>query len=666
MSDTRALDALHSIPADTDRDTWIRAGMAAKAAGLSFEDFDAWSAQADNYDAADARNAWRSFKDFKDGKGVGAPTLYSMATKHGWSKGSKGKQVHTSVSAGVSRVVTTQTTQVTQTRKPAPGMSPAEVWSRCLLATYAHPYITAKEAQGVPLESLRVVPEEDPLCIAGESMAGALVVPIQRPGGVLSSLQFITPPVTAERLKAKGKPGKLNLPGASLEGWHTVGELTPGGVVYVVEGIGQAWACWRATERAAVVAFGWGRVRQVAQALTQQHPAARLVLVPDAGKEAEAEQIAAELGTEWVTMPEGWQQNTDVSDLAHSCGLESLQDLLRDPKQRKAAPLPLGIVFADELPDAYEPPDELVEGVLTAGAGSILYGDSNSGKTFLTIDMACAVARGVSWMGRRTQRGLVVYVAAESPASVRGRLQAYQAHHQCKVPGFAIVQAPVNLYQSDAETEMLIQAVKAVERHTGQRAALVIGDTLARLSAGANENSGEDMGLVVSRFDRIRAETGAHFLLIHHSGKDAAKGARGHSSLRAAVDTEIEVTETPQGRCAEITKQRDLSTKGERIGFALESVTLGVTKWGKDAATAVVTPTEAPEKQTKGKRMGEVEGAVIEFLASRKVGVRSADVAKHFGDRYDRSNVYRAIRSLEALQAVHKAAGMVCIAEAAK
>lgn len=643
----RARAALWSIPADLSRDDWVKAGMAAHAAGLAFDDFNDWSAKADNYDARDARDTWRSFKP---GKGIGPGTLYKIAGEHGHN------QARAEPRKSAPR----------QAAPKATGATAAEVWSRCKPATHAHPYIEQKNAAGVPLEALRVVPDGDPLRIAGESMAGALVVPVQRADSTLASLQFIAPPETAARLKAKGKPAKLNLAGAPLEGWHVVGELVPGGVAYVCEGIGTAWACWQATGQAAVVAFGWGRVRQVAQALAQQDRAARLVLVPDAGKESDAAKIAAELGAEFVTMPEGWPQNTDVADLAQRDGMDALVELLNSPRLPKPAPLPLGIVFADELPDTYTPPDELVQGVLTAGAGSILYGDSNSGKTFLTIDMACAVARGIPWMGRRTQQGLVVYVAAESPASVRSRLQAYQSHHRCKVPNFAIVQAPVNLHQSDDDTEMLIHAVKAVERYTGQRAALVIGDTLARLSAGANENSGEDMGLVVRRFDRIRDETGAHFLLIHHSGKDAAKGARGHSSLRAAVDTEIEVTDTPQGRCAEITKQRDLGTKGERIGFALELVTLGLTKWGEPATTCVVTPIEAPERAAKVRRMGEVEGAVVEFLAHRKTGVRKADVAVHFEGRYRRENVYRAMRSLVTAQAIHDAAGMVCIAEAAK
>ena len=131
------------------------------------------------------------------------------------------------------------------------------------------------------------------------------------------------------------------------------------------------------------------------------------------------------------------------------------------------------------------------------------------------------------------------------------------------------------------------------------------------------------------------------------------------------MDTEIEISDSPAGRCVEITKQRDLNTKGERIGFKLDVVTLGHTKWGEPATSCVVVAADAPVKQTV-KRMGEVEGAVIEFLAAHKIGIKKSELAKHFDGRYDRSNVYRAVRTLVTAQAVHEAAGMVCIAEVAK
>ena len=83
----RARDALHAIPPDLPRPEWVKAGMAAHAAGLSFDDFDSWSALADCYEAAAARDTWRSIKP---GGGIGAGTLFRMAADHGWREHRQG------------------------------------------------------------------------------------------------------------------------------------------------------------------------------------------------------------------------------------------------------------------------------------------------------------------------------------------------------------------------------------------------------------------------------------------------------------------------------------------------------------------------------------------------------------------------------------------------
>jgi len=636
----RARDALHSIPPDLTRDEWVRVGMAAQAAGLDFDAFNDWSAGAGNYDARAAADTWRSFKP---GKGVGPGTLFREAAGHGWRMGESKPQ---------QRQQQAPRKAAEPQRKPAPGMSPAEVWARCEPATWEHPYIAAKCAAGAPVDGLRVVPAGDPLRIAGQSMAGALVVPAYGPQG-LQSLQLIPPP---------GAGKKMNLPGAPMAGASfTVGEVVPGAPVALCEGIGQAWACWQATGNAAVACFGWGNVGKVAEALRQRDAAARLILCPDTGKEESAAEIAQAVGAAVAYMPQGEPQNFDANDLAQRDGHDVLAELLEDAREPAPPGLPLSVAFADELPETFTPPDELVEGVLTAGDGSVLYGDSNSGKTFFVIDMAAAVARGARWMGRNTEPGLVVYLAAESPASVRGRLQAYQRHHGVRVPNFAIVQSPIDLFDGDADTEAVIAVVRQLERQRGQKVRLIVGDTLARLSAGANENAGQDMGLVVRRFDRIRTACNAHFLLIHHSGKAAANGARGWSGIRAAVDTEIEVTDSPTGRCAEITKQRDLSTKGERIGFRLDTVTLGTTKWGAAATSCVVVPAEAPDKP-QGKRVSEVGGAVLEYLRSQPAGKKKREVVEHFQPLYDKSAVYRELKKLVVAGQVLECIGIVTAA----
>jgi putative DNA primase/helicase len=400
LADTdRARDALLAIPPDLPREDWVRIGMAAQAAGLDFDAFNDWSAQASNYSERDARDTWRSFKP---GKGVGAGTLFKAAAQNGWR-----------LDGHTPRERPVQAPRKAQERaKRAPeAMSASDVWARCTPASAEHPYIAQK--QGVP-DGLRVVPSGDPLRIQGEPMAGALVVPVTRADGSLSSLQLIAQPSLAARLKAQGKPGKLNLPGCALDGWHTVGEIAPGAVVYVCEGIGQAWAAWKATGHPAVVCFGWGRVRAVATELRKHDAAARLVVVPDVGKESEAETIAREVRGSWVPMPAGWEKNSDVNDYGQREGFDALEVLLRSAK----APLANGVVLLNAADLTPQPVSWLWRDWLALGKLHILAGAPGQGKTTIAVAMAATVTSGGRWPdGSRCERGhALIWSGEDDPA----------------------------------------------------------------------------------------------------------------------------------------------------------------------------------------------------------------------------------------------------------
>lgn len=326
----------------------------------------------------------------------------------------------------------------------------------------------------------------------------------------------------------------------------------------------------------------------------------------------------------------------------------------------------LAWLWAADLPEEPEPDEQIVEGVIGRLALSVLYGDSNSGKTFFVIDMACALARRVRWMSRNTLGGLVVYLATESPQSVRTRLQAYQKHHQLKVANLAIVQSPIDLFDGAADAMAVVELVRQLESEVGEKCELVIGDTLSRMAAGANENSGEDMGTVIKHAELIKRQACVHVMLIHHSGKDQAKGARGWSGLRAAIDTEIEVTvdDSTGQRVAEITKQRDIPGKGDRIGFRLEVVDLGPGQWDGRRTSCVVVPADAPVKAAKGKRQSEVAGAIVEALHSRGTGMKRAELAKHLDGRYHRQSVYKEIGKMVDAKRLIETAGVVALNKA--
>lgn len=321
---------------------------------------------------------------------------------------------------------------------------------------------------------------------------------------------------------------------------------------------------------------------------------------------------------------------------------------------------------ADTPVDDIQFDDELVEGTIGKAAMAVLYGDSNSGKTFLAIDLSASIERGTPWMGRNTDDGLVLYLATEAAASVQLRAGAYRRRHGAKLlQGLVIVQSPINLFDGQADVRAVLELVLELEQLHGRKCALIVGDTLARIAAGANENSGEDMGVVLKNADAIRAGSGATFLWVHHTGKDAAKGMRGWSGMRAAIDTEIEVTvdDSTGQRVAEITKQRDLPGKGDRIGFRLETVPMGVNRWGTERTSCVVVPDLAPPKPQRGKRPSEIAGAIVELLTSYGTGMKKAAIVKHFSGRYTDGAVYRELGKMREAGRLHEVVGVVALAK---
>ncbi len=374
----RARAALSVIPSGLPRDDWHKVGRAAIAAGLSIEDLVQWSATASNYTGE--RDVRSSFKTITREGGTGAGTLFAMAREYGLTPSGVRRSAYSRVRP--TSPVASKAKQ--QEAKPVAGMSAAEVWDRCEPATHAHAYIVVKKAQGVPLEHLRVVPAGDSMTVAGQRMAGALVVPAYNGKGELQSLQLIPPP---------GAGKKVNLAGSPMAGArHIVGDLEPGGVAYICEGIGAAWSCWQATGRAAVVAFGSGNMGRIAADLREHDAGAKLVLVPDTGKEQDAERIAKEVGAMIVTMPEGWHQNSDVNDLARDNGLDALAYLLEMTPVKPADDGPdhplAQFVKLRKVPQAVK---WVVPGVIEHGVVTIA-GARGVGKTTSLLPLALSVA----------------------------------------------------------------------------------------------------------------------------------------------------------------------------------------------------------------------------------------------------------------------------------
>jgi putative DNA primase/helicase len=555
----RAREALYACNPDCPREDWVKLAMAAKAAGVDADTFHAWSSQAPSYNERDAKAVWKSVN--AEG-GITAKYLFKAGVQNGWHPSRTERPTRPRVNHAPAR----------PSKGPAAqgsAQDAAEVWARCRPASADHPYIVAKQGHA---DGLRVVPEGDRLTIAGLCVAGWLAVPVVPLGGHQDSpvsLQFIPPPGTGK---------KLNLPGASVAGVFIVGEAAAGGTVYLCEGIGQAWACWKATGCAAVVCFGWGRVGMVAAELRARDTSARVVIVPDVGKEQEGEAIAREVQGRFVTMPEGWEENADVNDYAMRDGFDALEVLLSKPREPKQRYRLLG---ADDL-RALPPLAWRIRGVLPAEGLASIFGPSTSGKSFLALDLAAAIAEGRDWFGYRVKPAPVVYVALEGEAGFRGRIQAWELFQRRTLPEkLRVVMQPFKLTTAQDVLD-LAEAVHALG--TG---AVVIIDTLNRAAPEADENKSSDMGQILESAKELQRVTRGLVVLVHHTGKDATKGMRGHSSLFAALDAALEVAREGGRREWKVEKAKN-GQDGATHPFRLVVLNLGDDQDGEPETSCVV------------------------------------------------------------------------------
>ena len=238
------------------------------------------------------------------------------------------------------------------------------------------------------------------------------------------------------------------------------------------------------------------------------------------------------------------------------------------------------------------PLEWLIADILPKAELAVLYGESGSGKSFLTLDLCCAITRGIEWRGRKAHQGSVVYVAAEGAGGFRARLRAYAQSHGV---GLDMLPAVVSDSPNFLMAEEIAAAAKQIQNWG--KPSLIVIDTLSASSPGGNENSGEDMGLVISHCKFLHRVTGALVLLIHHSGKDAAKGARGWSGLKAAADAEFEVSRMGDLRTVRVSKMKD-GEDGTAYCFKLKTVTIGLTEDGEETS-CVIEHTEAPANRAK-------------------------------------------------------------------
>lgn len=215
-----------------------------------------------------------------------------------------------------------------------------------------------------------------------------------------------------------------------------------------------------------------------------------------------------------------------------------------------------------------------IKNVMPRGAElAVMYGDSGSGKSFLIDDMAAAVHLGKPWNGRTVARGRVIKICAEGAQDHRFRLHAQATAYGVALDALpAVIDNAPDLFNQ----KQALDAAQQIKAAGGCDVLLI--DTLSATFSG-NEN-GSDMNTYVRHVKLIQRALNCSVWIVHHSGKQAALGARGWSGLRAAVDVEIEVTREGEARSMYVSKQKG-GSDGAVFAFKLAPVTLGTDAEGE-------------------------------------------------------------------------------------
>lgn len=183
----------------------------------------------------------------------------------------------------------------------------------------------------------------------------------------------------------------------------------------------------------------------------------------------------------------------------------------------------------------------LVSEYIEQDALTVIYGPPGRGKSFVALDISCCIASGIQFHGHDVQEGAVFYIAGEGHNGLARRLHAWSTHNcQAVSSRLFLSEVPTDLLNA-ANAVIVGDAVQELADKTGEMPVLIVIDTLAR-NFGGDENSATDVGRFVRHVDVLRRRWKASVLIIHHSGKNGERGARGSSALRGAVDAEYEVS----------------------------------------------------------------------------------------------------------------------------
>ena len=413
------------------------------------------------------------------------------------------------------------------------------IWQECIAAHSDHPYLKRK---GIGVHGARVTGD------------GRLVVPLFNQDGSLSTIQYIAN--DGSKLYHKG--------GATSGKYWTLGNIETPKIIYIAEGFATAATINEATGSNCVVAYSASNLVPVTETLRERFGVQQeIVIVADNDKsgvgQKYAEQASAKFGGRVVVMPiEG-----DANDYVQSG--HDLLALLNPPDDN-------WLIQADEFSQQPAPIRWLIKGWVQERSLMMIHGPSGGGKTFAVLDMCLTIASGMAlWANLKVKTGTVVYLCGEGHHGVRSRIAAWK--HKKSI-------SRLNMYISrdglDLNTPTGYQRTVENLRKLQEKPKVIIVDTLHRFLQG-DENSAQDTKTMLDACAALINDFDCAVILVHHTGvsNEAQHRARGSSAWRGALDIEISVVPSVDGKPMQLIQRKSKDAELSKDIFCeLESVAI--------------------------------------------------------------------------------------------
>jgi len=303
------------------------------------------------------------------------------------------------------------------------------------------------------------------------------------------------------------------------------------------------------------------------------------------------------------------------------------------PEYQGAPPPPkFSPVSIDDVTISAEPA-WLIEGLLPSRGLACIVGPPKSGKSFLTSDMLCSVARGALYAGRQTMAGPVIYLTGEGISGFKRRLVAMRQHLGIEGDGtpFYMVENVPDLGSEKTDLPQLLLELDAfIAQHAPGGVRAITLDTLARCMGEADENSARDMGRFVNRCSIIEKRYGCLVVVVHHVGKDASRGGRGSNSLNGAADVTMLVEKNEAFSTVRVEEMKD-GPEGQEWRFRLVPYALSETldtpsETSPEVSTCVVELLSEPSapKPRETKKVKAPKGVTGDLLKVIRRAVEEA------------------------------------------